>query len=191
MRLLPRIVTVMLIALRAAAGDALEDTVRGGLLGAAAGALVSEFSDDDDPGRTIPFFAGLGALTGYAVHHHSRRDWGPRRHHPYGAAYGLPYLALPYAWYASRHPGGRWRVIPAPPPAGGVRKTPDPVPPADRHPGVRLIPVPVSLPNGAVVPITILRLGDRYIGPRGEAYPSMPDADTLRLRYGGGDGEGR
>jgi hypothetical protein len=175
----------------ASAGDALQDTLRGGLLGAAAGVLVSEFRDDDDARYTIPFFTGLGALTGYAVHQ-SRRDdrdsYGPRRHRRLGgAAYGLPYLALPYAWYTARHPAyrrhddysapTRRRQAPVPP-VPPVRQ-----PPADRHPGVRLIRVPVPLPNGSTVPVTILNLGNRFIGPRGEAYETMPDADTLRLRY--------
>lgn len=179
-----------LITFHAVAGDALQDAVRGGLLGAAAGALVSEFSDDDDPRYTIPFFTGLGALTGYAVHQ-SRRDdryaYGPRRHRRSfgGAAYGLPYLALPYMYYSSRRPGYERSF--STPTYFSKEQRPSPTrrapAAANRHPGVRLIPVPVSMPNGTVVPITILKLGDRFIGPRGEAYETMPDAGELRLRY--------
>jgi len=182
MRTIPTVVIAMLIAVRAAAGDALEDTLRGGLLGAAAGALVSGFSDDDDARQTIPLFASIGALTGYAIYQGNRDR---SNYYTSGAAYGLPYLALPYAWYVSRHPSYRYRRSEAPVPVSPVkiRRMPAPVPPVGRHPGVRLIPVPVTLPNGTVVPINILKLGDRYIGPRGEAYESMPDANSLRLRY--------
>jgi hypothetical protein len=187
----PVLIAALMVSLmpgNARAGDALQDTVRGGLLGAAAGVLVSEFRDDDDARFTIPFFTGLGALTGYAVHQSrgdDRYSYGPRRHRRLGgAAYGLPYLALPYAWYTARHPSYRRHDDYSAPTRR--RQAPEPSvrqPPADRHPGVRLIRVPVPLPNGSTVPVTILNLGNRFIGPRGEAYETMPDAETLRLRY--------
>ncbi len=178
---IPTIIT-MFMALHTVTGDALKETVRGGLLGAAAGALVSSLSEDDDARYTIPFYTGLGALTGYAVYQHQgggrRYAYGPRRRYPSGAAYGLPYLALPYAaWHVHRP-----RPYRADSPAAGRTTPPAPLP-VNRHPGVRLIPVPVSLPNGTVTPITILKLGERYIGPRGETYEQMPDAATLGLRY--------
>jgi len=167
----------LLLALAVNAGaDAWRDTVRGGLWGAAAGALVSELSDNYEPRHTIPLFTSIGALTGYAIH--KNRD-----------AYYLPYLALPYAWYSHR-PGYGYRR-PAyryyrQPPHAAVRQPKQESTPAktvDRHPGVTLIPVPITLKNGLVIPIQILRLGERYTGPQGESYEKLPDAATLQQRY--------
>jgi len=167
----------LLLALAVNAGaDAWRDTVRGGLLGAAAGALVSEFSDGDDARYTIPLFTSIGALTGYAIH--KNRD-----------AYYLPYLALPYAWYSHRQGYGHRR--PAyryyrQPPRATVRQPkqkPTPAKTVDRHPGVSLIPVPVTLKNGLIIPIQILKLGERFTGPQGESYETLPDAATLQQRY--------
>lgn len=166
-------IAILLVLAGHARADALEDTVRGGLLGAAAGVLVSELGDDYDARYTIPLFTGIGALTGYAVHHNH-------------GAYYLPYLALPYAWYSHRYPTTRhYRETP---PRNKRRQSPGPQPrpqpkAVDRHPGVTLIPVPVTLRNGIIVPIHILRLGERYTGPQGETYETMPDAATLQRRY--------
>ncbi len=179
-------VLTIVVALLAAAGqahaDALKDTVRGGLLGAAAGVLVSELSDDYDARYTIPLFTGIGALTGYSLHdsRHDRGRHGSYRRH----AYYLPYMALPYAWYNHRRPAYGYGYDREPPPRRDTRKPPPPQPKAvDRHPGVTLIPVPITLRNGTVIPIHVLKLGDRYTGPQGESYETMPDAATLQRRY--------
>lgn len=181
-------ITVLLLLAGHACADALKDTVRGGLLGAAAGALVSELDDNYDARYTIPFFTGIGALTGYAIHENRqhRDHHGAYRRH----AYYLPYMALPYAWYHHRRPAygygndydyGYYRE---PLPRRDTRKPPPPQPKAvDRHPGVTLIPVPITLRNGTVVPIHVLKLGERYTGPQGESYETMPDAATLQRRY--------
>ncbi len=156
--------------------------LRGALWGAAAGALFAEWDDDTDARYAIPVFAGAGALTGYALHHQRRvyrRPGGPYRRD----AYYLPYLALPYAYYHGRRPR-RDDVRPWPSPASpAIRPARNPVPAADRHPGVRLVPVPVPLPNGTIIPVHIMQLGDRYIGPQGEAYKSLPSAAELESRY--------
>ncbi len=176
------IMVALLIATCQSRADALKDTVRGGLLGAAAGALISELDDDYDARYTIPFFTGIGALTGYAVHENrnpSGRRYGSHRRH----AYYLPYMALPYAWYSHRYPATRYMREPPP---RAIRNPPPrkPQPKAiDRHPGVSLIPVPITLRNGTVIPIHLFKVGERYTGPQGETYEHLPDAATLQRRY--------
>lgn len=174
------VVTVLVVAVQARA-DALKDTVRGGLLGAAAGALVSELDDDYDARYTIPFFTGIGALTGYAIHENrqGRGRYGSARRH----AYYLPYMALPYAWYSHRRPATRYIRESRP---RQTRKSPSPKNQSktiDRHPGVTLIPVPITLRNGTVIPIHLFKVGDHYTGPQGETYETLPDAETLRRHY--------
>ncbi len=176
-------VVALLVATGHAHADALDDTVSGGLLGAAAGVLVSEMSDDYDASYTIPLFTGIGALTGYSLHE-SRHHHGSHGSY-HNDAYYLPYLALPYAWYYHRRPSsgsgyGYYRG----PLLRKTRKQPPPQPKAvSRHPGVTLIPVPITLRNGSVVPIHVLKLGDHYTGPQGESYETMPNAATLQRRY--------
>lgn len=179
MKTVMTLIAAMVMVAGQTRADALKDTVRGGLLGAAAGALVSELDDDYDARYTIPFFTGIGALTGYAVHEnrHPRGRYGSARRH----AYYLPYMALPYAWYSHRYPASRYFRKP---PRRETRKTQPPQPKAvDRHPGVTLIPVPITLRNGMVIPIHLFKVGDRYTGPQGESYETLPDAETLRRHY--------
>lgn len=159
------------------AGDAFKQSVRGGLLGAAAGILVSELNDDMDARMTIPLFTSLGALTGYAIHYDRSRRSRPGRR-----AYGLPYLALPYAAWAT-HPSRRHTVFTqgtqAPETSG---RHPSP-PVINRHPGVKLIPVQMTLPNGTLLELTLFKTGDHYTGPRGEHYERLPAPEELRQRY--------
>jgi hypothetical protein len=170
MKTLLTLIAVLLILAGNARADAWKDTVRGGLWGAAAGVLVSELSDDYEARYTIPLFTSIGALTGYSIN--KNRD-----------AYYLPYLALPYAWYSHRRPAYRYYREPPRPIVHKQEQTPAPPKSIDRHPGVTLIPVPITLRNGTVIPIHILKLGDRYTGPQGEAYEHLPDAATLQHRY--------
>lgn len=179
------ITIITIIIAGSAAGDALKETIEGGLLGAAAGVLVSEISDDYDASTTIPFFTGIGALTGYAIHQNRQDDryqYDPYRHSRHHDYY-LPYLALPYAWYSHRYPSRYYYYTTASLPTRQRTQPRVAPPPVGRHPGVTLIAVPVTLRNGTTVPISILKLGDRYVGPRGEAYETMPDANVLRQRY--------
>lgn len=182
MKTVMTIVVALLVVAGHARADALKDTLRGGLLGAAAGALVSELSDDYDARYTIPFFTGIGALTGYAVHenrHPRGRRYGTTRRH----AYYLPYMALPYAWYHHRYPATRdYRATP---PRAASKQPPRKTQPEtiDRHPGVTMVPVPITLRNGTVIPIHLFKVGDHYTGPQGESYETLPDTETLRRHY--------
>ncbi len=184
------IVIVMLSMLAATiptrAGDS-EDALRGGLVGAAFGALLGEIDDSIDVGTTIPVFAGLGALTGYAWD----RDWDRhhRGHYRYRhGSYGNRRRRYRY-WdeYPWRYP----RLHLSYPVAARTEKTtnkkkrvarPAPATP-NRHPGVSLVTVPITLKNGMVVDIRILKLGDRYFGPKGEAYDTKPSPEVLASRY--------
>jgi hypothetical protein len=65
-----------------------KEALRGGLVGAAFGALVSELDHAVDPGVAIPVFAGLGALAGYA-----RAKDGDR--HNRASSWRGPYASYP------------------------------------------------------------------------------------------------
>jgi hypothetical protein len=55
--------------------------------------------------------------------------------------------------------------------------------PPDLHPGVDLIKISISLSNGTPVDIPVLRIGDRFVGPQGEEYSSLPTAKQLAEKY--------
>ena len=38
--------------------------------------------------------------------------------------------------------------------------------------------------NGSYTPVTMRRLGNQYVGPRGEYYPALPTEDQLKVAYG-------
>lgn len=183
------------------AGDK-EDALRGGLIGAAFGALLGEIDDSVDMGTTVPVFAGLGALTGYAY------DSDAYRHDPYPPRYDSYHRYRPYRrhrpyyghyrWYHDPwyYPGlsRRYAVRPVPQvivhqnPKTKTKskpktKTKPAAPPAQRHPGVSLHTVPVTLSNGMHVAIRIIKVNNHYYGPQGEPYDTLPTADTLAERY--------
>ena len=54
----------------------------------------------------------------------------------------------------------------------------------NRHPGVDLIKVSILNSNGVRTDVNILRLGDKFVGPRGEAYESLPTSEELAKKYG-------
>ncbi len=162
------------------------DTVRGALVGAATGALISQRSSDISARTAIPVFAGVGALAGYAHHHYKNREY--YGYYPYSWQY--VYGIHPYY-----HPVGyrqRWsrQFRPVSPPvqvAPVVRavrnneKARGNAP--DRHPGVSRIPVSFETPSGFPLTITITKVGNQYIGPRGESYDAMPTIEQLQKVY--------
>ena len=170
----------------ARAGDG-DDALRGGLVGAAFGALLGEIDHGIDSEVAIPLFAGLGALAGYTWD----REWDyydtdynyysryGRRHGRYRRRHGVswPYDPLPlrYSPYAIH-------MVSRPRKEKQQARAPAPAP--DRHPGVSLVTVPITLKNGMQIDVRILKLGeDRYVGPQGEAYDSLPTAEVLAARY--------
>lgn len=159
------------------------DVLRGALVGAATGALLSEVSSGVHARTAIPLFAGIGALTGYSLHH---------------AQYS-GYDATPYGWYGSdpiyyrnmwgRNYRQRWnrsrRIRPEPVrTASSVpARTPDPKPSKNLHPGVERVPIQIALPSGFPVTIHIMHTGGQWVGPRGETYTNMPNAQQLQEIY--------
>jgi hypothetical protein len=55
---------------------------------------------------------------------------------------------------------------------------------ADPHPGVDLIKVSIVNSNGARTDVPILHIRDKFVGPQGETYDSLPSAALLARRYG-------
>lgn len=181
------LLSVFLMAGSAAAGDG-DDALRGGLVGAAFGALLGEIDHGIDTEVAIPLFAGLGALAGYTwdrewdyYDHDYRyhRRYG-RRRSPYRYRHGVswPYEPLPLLY--SPYPT---RIVRTAQQKKEKKVVKPPTPPPDRHPGVSLVTVPITLKNGMQVDIRILKLGERYVGPKGEAYDALPTAEVLAQRY--------
>ena len=53
----------------------------------------------------------------------------------------------------------------------------------DRHPGVSIVTVNLRQPNGMVMPVKLIRTGEKFIGPQGEEYEGLPDNEALLERY--------
>ncbi len=165
--------------------DEWRNTWQGGLIGGAVGALVSRRSDVDSR-IAIPAFAATGALLGYG----SDRGWfDSRRDDRYYMDYGWPYRYGSGTDYRGRYRPTDYRRIPvvrspsvSPSPAARLTPSEAAVAP-DRHPGVIVETVAVKMPNGVTVPVRVLKLNGRYIGPRGETYSERPTADDLRRTF--------
>jgi hypothetical protein len=178
--------TALLAQTLAIHANSRNDVIRGALVGAATGALLSERSRDISASTAIPVLAGVGALTGYAMHHHRHRGY-------YGYELGW-YPA--YSIHPYYHPAGyrqRWNrryyhhqpvhVVPAPQPRQAAPRNPTHARTINRHPGITLIPVTILTPSGFPLSFTITRVGNQYIGPRGETYTEMPTLKMLQYLY--------
>lgn len=55
---------------------------------------------------------------------------------------------------------------------------------SDPHPGVDLIKISILHRNGVRSDISLLRVGERFVGPQGEIYEALPSAAALTSRYG-------
>jgi len=182
------LLSLFLMAGSAGAGDG-DDALRGGLIGAAFGALLGEIDHGVDSEVAIPLFAGLGALAGYTWdrewdcydddYRYYRRYGRRRGRYRYRHGVSWPYEPLPllYTPYSTR-------AITVPRKKKAAKPSAPPAPPVDRHPGVSLVTVPITLKNGMQVDIRILKLGgERYVGPKGETYDSLPTPEVLATRY--------
>lgn len=58
------------------------------------------------------------------------------------------------------------------------------VPTPLHHPGVDLIKVSILNRNGVRTDVPVLRVGNRFVGPRGEEYPELPRSEDLAHIYG-------
>ena len=200
-------VTGLLLLLAVTTGaraDSWRGPLQGGLIGGAVGALISRSSEIDSR-VAIPALAATGALIGYG---HERGWYNRSRSDRYYIEHGWPYYTYAYSRHAypygySRHaypytdgfgyhrPTQRRTVIVSEAP----HRRPDrqPVrrdarhPPAERHPGVAVEHVNVALSNGVSVNVRLVKLHDRYVGPRGESYAERPSAEALRRQLEGRD----
>lgn len=185
---------VLCLAVRCASADEWDDALRGGLVGAALGAIVGHNSDMRDE-FAIPAFAAAGALIGYG----SGDGWWGNDHHHDGYAYGDDGYWADDGWrdgWGRYHSGPRYyryddvygprydghhRYSKAPKP-----HKPSPSELAPRHdltPGVELVDVPITLPGGTVYNVRFIKLSNLYIGPQGETYAELPTTDMLAQRY--------
>ncbi len=55
---------------------------------------------------------------------------------------------------------------------------------SDPHPGVDLVKISILHSNGVRTDVSVLRVGDRFVGPQGESYETLPSATVLAARYG-------
>jgi hypothetical protein len=178
------------VSARLAAAGSRDDALRGGLIGAALGAIVGNNSSDIRQEVAIPVGAALGALAGYHWNRYSgwyddwsydrwdryrdrgwydgyRYDYRHPRYAPRRRSSRTVYVEVPVA-VKSEAPSG---------PAGPKRDA------SSLHPGISLVRIPVTMANGVTVDVRILEVNGRYVGPRGEIYRGMPTAEMLAERY--------
>ncbi|MDA0990149.1 MAG: hypothetical protein O3A51_05295 [Verrucomicrobia bacterium] len=180
-----------------ARADSWDEALRGGLVGAAVGAIVGHNSSDLDTAVAIPAFAAAGALLGYAYDQYDgdadSRYWvsdpydSPRYRRHYrnrgyrydhrssGLHYGYPYSARRY--YRVQRPA------PVRPPVIVPKQEAPVVAPPNRHPGVTLIKIPITTAAGLTLDINVLKVGNQFVGPQAERYESLPTAEQLAERY--------
>ena len=162
-----------------ASGD---DTFRGALVGAALGAIVAHNCHNISTALAVPVGALAGGLLANAADNDYWRHDGYTRYEPrpWWRRYG--YWDRPWYgyrdWY-DRHPRPVVVVKQAPAP----KVVPPPTKPANLHPGVDLIKIVITLSNGTSVDIPVLKVGDKFVGPQGEEYASLPTAKQLAEKY--------
>ncbi len=187
-----------------ARADSWRGPLQGGLIGGAVGALIGQSSEIDSR-VAIPALAVTGALIGYG---HERGWYNRSRSDRYYIEYGWPYYtygysrhAYPYGYNRHAYPytddfgyhrPTRQRTVIVSEAAHG-RPSRQPArrdarhPPVERHPGVAVEQVAVALSNGVTVNVRLVKLHDRYVGPRGDSYAERPSALTLRRQLEGRD----
>jgi len=156
-------------------------TLRGALVGAAAGLIVAHHGNV--PGAVaVPVGALAGGLIANEVGHYSADDYS----HDSGRDSWRHHRANRY--YSDDFDRDAWRHPPQPRQIIVIKEVPKqkaveaPKPP-DLQPGVDLIKVSITLANGTSVDIPVLRIGERFVGPQGEEYPSLPTAKQLAEKY--------
>ncbi len=174
----------LLIQTQATQASSRRDIVRGALVGAATGALASELSSDISARTAIPVLAGVGALTGYA-----RNQYRYHEGYRYSPHWNVYYGRHPYyhpMGYRHRH-RRRFRTLQPVRVAPVTQTTPNTnassTRSVNRHPGVSRIPVSFETERGFPLTITITKVGNQYVGPRGETYDQMPTIEQLQQTY--------
>jgi len=177
------VIAVCLVLATGSATAGSRETFYGALIGSAVGVMVSHHSGDISTEVAIPAFAALGALIGYG-HERGWYDndpyWG---YDPWGCGWYNDYYDYRnrYRPYRRRfrtvHPS---RTVVAPRRSRSRRPV---VASPNLHPGVTMVVVPVTLSNGVSLDLRILKVNNRFVGPQGEEYESLPSADVLAQRY--------
>jgi hypothetical protein len=172
-----------------------DDTLRGGLIGAAMGGLVGHHSSNIDTAIAVPAFAAAGALIGSASdddwHVSSGYGWGYDCGYGRGRDYRYGRYPRRHNYHSShfRYHHSRSRPYRDARPQRRNAKTaskeprPDPHPAANLHPGVTITHISVPMANGILLDFRILQVNGRFIGPNGDAFDDMPSVDTLARRY--------
>ena len=173
----------MALAVLAAPGVAKADpevSLRGALVGAAAGLIVAHHGHVSE-GVAVPVGALMGGLIANEADHYSD-DFGPdswRHHGPnHYSDDRYPNDFDRHTWRHHREPRQVIVIKEAP-----KQKPVEAIKPPDLQPGVDLIKISITLSNGTSVDIPVLRLGDRFVGPQGEEYSSLPTARQLAEKY--------
>lgn len=152
------------------------DTIRGGLMGAAAGAIVAELDDDLDRGRLIPVFSAIGALSGYAW---NRANSGRPAREDYDAFSNQPYPPYSYGPVRQRIVRtSRPNQIPVSPQSNSPQNTTS-LATQSNHPNIQLVPMSLMLPNGNALIINVLKTPAGYIGPKGKRYTQQPTSAAI------------
>ncbi len=96
-------------------------------------------------------------------------------------------------YYNRRHRHHPGRYVDLPPPAyrpsvqTPVRKPRETAqtqhPQRNLQPGVEIVRVAYSWPNGHTRTMRLLKMNNRYVGPQGETYATLPTAEELSARY--------
>ena len=161
-----RLTCLGVLALAMAASPAVAGDTRalvGAALGAGAGLIIGNNVHGVNPWVAVPALAAAGGLVGHELdrEHDARRKAEDRAAYP-----GAPYVPQSQATQPTSG-NAPTRVVP------------------DPHPGVDLIKVSIVNSNGVRTELPIRRIGEnRFIGPQGEEYVTLPTAQELAKRYG-------
>ena len=184
-----RLIFLVLTAIMAAAPRVQafdEDALVGAAMGAGLGWVVARHAHGIRPEIAIP----VGALTGAWVGHelrHERRAYHARRYDEWSGPWYGTFWPTVHACEPRYYVQERYVVVPPERPVVRAPAYSPSVPPpsvANPQPGVGLVKVQVRNRNGLYLDVAILRLGDRFIGPQGEEYATLPTAEQLQKQYG-------
>ena len=136
-----------------------ERTFWGALIGAGAGLALGEAVPGIDNAISVPALAIVGGVVGHELERaNSRARRAERAAH---RSYRRPATADRHAATTVKR---------------GRRAT-------DYHPGVSIVKIPVRMANGVEIDLRLVRVGDSFVGPRGEVYKELPTAADLAQRY--------
>jgi hypothetical protein len=151
----------------------------GTLAGTGAGFVVANNVHGVSPWVAAP----VGAVAGNYIA--SRYNHNDHRSYPYNSShYNLSSYDEGFGYTAGYYPVPNLARSSTssrrPKPAKTVRA----MPVVDLQPGVDLIKVSILNSNGIRTDVPILRIKDKFIGPQGEEYASLPTAEALSKAYG-------